>query len=379
MPYTKKKIFYIGGDDVNLRIPIIKLLDKNGFDISAIGAGEKPKEKFENSNIKYFKYDLDRGYNIFADINTIFEIYGILKDEKPDIVQTFSTKPTILGSVAAWFAGVPKIIRTINGMGRIFSFESKKNYFLRKAYHFLHWVLSKITHTTIFQNKDDFKYFKKKRLVEDNKLLYVAGSGVSIEDLENSIVDDASLEKLKHNLNTKDKCVVLLISRMLQSKGVIEYLESAKKITKNSNEIKFLLVGPKEVGEERVDLSVINQYEEVCTYLGYRSDASSIMQISDIVVLPSYYKEGVPRVLIEGAALGKPIISTDVNGCRDIAVHNENGIIVPIKDSNKLSNAILLLANDKEKRIQMGKKGKILVSKSFSLERVCEGWMSVYV
>ena len=102
------------------------------------------------------------------------------------------------------------------------------------------------------------------------------------------------------------------------------------------------------------------------------------MEISDIVVLPSYYKEGVPRVLIEGAALGKPIISTNVNGCRDITIHDKNGLIVPIKDSNKLADAILLLANDKEKRTAMGVKGIELVSENFTLERVCKGWMRVY-
>ena len=102
------------------------------------------------------------------------------------------------------------------------------------------------------------------------------------------------------------------------------------------------------------------------------------MKISDIVVLPSYYKEGVPRVLIEGAALGKPLISTNVNGCRDIVKDNENGLIIPTRDSKKLTHAILLLANDLQKRIEMGKIGKKLVSESFSLKKVCKGWMSVY-
>lgn len=375
----KKRVFFIGGDDVNLRIPIAQMLQKSGFEVSCIGAGTKPLKRFKNTNIEYFKYDLDRGYNLFADILTIYSIYKILKNEKPDIVQTFSTKPTILGSIAAWLAGVPKIIRTINGMGRIFSFNSRMNYFLRLIYHFLHWTLSKLTHNTIFQNKDDFKYFEQKKLINVEKSFYVAGSGVSVEELEKSIMDVTKLDELKESLKIDDHCVIILVSRILKSKGIVEYLESSKEIQrKNSKKFKFFLVGPLDVGDDSIDKPFLNKYEDYCTYLGYRKDVSSLMKISDIVVLPSYYKEGVPRVLIEGAALGKPLISTNVNGCRDIVKDNENGLIIPTRDSKKLTHAILLLANDLQKRIEMGKIGKKLVSESFSLKKVCKGWTSVY-
>lgn len=376
MPNKTLSIFLIGGEDIHLRIPIIEMLHNSNYKIIAVGS--KAQKSFKNSNIKYIQYRLNRGYNFLKDISTIFELYKIIKNEKPDIVHTFDTKPNILASVAAWLAQTPKRIKTINGMGRVFSVDSKKNYFLRKIYNALQIITSKLTHFTIFQNTDDLEYFVSNKLIQENNAFHVAGSGVSVEALNLSLGSCDEISKLKNSLNINNQCVIILISRILKAKGVLDYLESATEISKLSNNVKFLLVGPIEIGPDGIKKTDIDKYKDVCDYLGFRSDVPNLIKISDVVVLPTYYKEGVPRVLIEGAALSKPLISTDVNGCRDIVVNNYNGILVPTKNPKKLSEAILTLVKNSKMRVDYGKNGRDLVIKNFSLTKVCDGWRNLY-
>ena len=135
-----------------------------------------------------------------------------------------------------------------------------------------------------------------------------------------------------------------MVSRIIKSKGIFEYLECAREIVNEGHQIKFLLVGPLESEFGNISQSSIDEYADVCSYLGFRDDVSSLISLSHIIVLPSYYKEGVPRVLIEGASLSKPLIATNVNGCRDIVVDKYNGIIIPVKDSKALVNGVLELS-----------------------------------
>lgn len=375
--YNKKPtIWFIGGEDVSLRIPMIKML--KAFDYKVVAVGSESSRIFNDNNIVYFSYKLCRGFTPIQDIKTVLELYGLFSCEQPDIVHTFDTKPNILACIAARIARIPKIIRTINGMGKIFSDETWRTYLYKKIYYILQYIISRVTKFTIFQNQDDLKYFTSRGLISVDKARYVAGSGVCIEDFEKSVGSQSDLENLKADLDIKDRCTVLLVSRIIKAKGIVEYLESARAISGLSNKVRFLLVGPIEAGTDALDKSVIDGYSDVCSYLGYRSDVSTLIALSDIVVLPSYYKEGVPRTLIEGAALSKPLITTDVSGCRDIVINEYNGLLVPVKDSKKLSKAILYFADNPEARLEMGKKGRQLVFDKFSLTKVCDGWRALY-
>ena len=371
-----KKIFFVGGEDISLRIPMIKLLETFKYNVSAVGSEDK--YFFEDQNINYYKYSLKRRFSLFSDFFTFYDLYKLFKIKKPDIVQTFDTKPNVIAVFAAYFAGVPRIIRTINGMGSIFAYNSIRSYALRIIYCLFQFITSLISEFTIFQNKDDLNYFLSMRLMKKKKAIYVGGSGVSELDFKKNIGTPDYLEKLKNEFDLHNKCVIILISRIIKAKGIIEYLESAKSLNKSEKGIKFLLVGPVESGDDSIDISSIKKYEEFCVYLGYRNDISSLIHLSDIVVLPSYYKEGVPRTLIEGASLSKPLISTDVSGCRDIVLHQHNGIIIPPKNVDKLSKAIKFLSDNPDVRRDMGIKGKELVRQKFSLEVVCEGWRGLY-
>lgn len=372
----KKKIFLVGGADASLRIPMAQLLIAEGFEVTVIGS--EPSHYFDQVEIKYLQYSLDRTVAPLLDIKSIFELYRIFRNHRPEVVHSFDTKPNILATIAAWLARVPTIIRTINGMGSIFSEKSARNLVLKQAYYGTYYLGSLLSQFTIFQNTHDMEYFLSRGLVSSTQARYVAGSGVCIAQFQDTVGDKSYLNALRNEFDLNNKCTIILISRIIKQKGIIQFLESARAVSALSDNTRFLLVGSIEMGSSGIELSVIEAYSNVCQYLGHRGDVSSLIAISDVVVLPSYYKEGVPRSLIEGASLGKPLISTKVSGCSDIVVDNYNGVLVPPKDTQELTRAILHLVNNAELRAEMGLKGRELVDKKFSLQRVCEGWSSLY-
>lgn len=136
---------------------MVKLLEHYDFDVKVLGS--ESKHVFDKANTSYCHYSLDRGFTPFKDIKTVFELFRIFSNEQPDIVHTFDTKPIILACIAAWLAGVLTIIRTINGMGKIFSVENSKMWLLKKIYQFLQACMSRVSQFTLFQNQDDLEYF----------------------------------------------------------------------------------------------------------------------------------------------------------------------------------------------------------------------------
>ena len=370
----KKRIVFIGGEDISLRIPMIKSLIDLDFDVWVIGS--EREELFESASIAYSVYSLNRRFSPLSDLFSFIRLVKLLKEIQADVVHTFDTKPNILGSFAAWLVGTPKIIKTINGMGKIFSYDSKFNSLLRIIYSFSQSLTNKISTYTIFQNSDDKQYFISKGMIESNKAIYVPGSGVSIDLINKSIKEEAELQSLRKSLQLENKITVILISRIIKAKGIIEYLESSALVKHHSKNVRFLLVGPIEGNE--VSKADIQEYSDSCTYIGFRDDVSSLIFLSDVVVLPTYYKEGVPRCLIEGAALGKPLIATDASGCRDIVQNDENGILINTHDVIGLSDAILKLVKYPKLREEMGKKGIDLVNEKFSLANISASWASLY-
>lgn len=376
MDHNKKRLFFVGGEDVSLRIPMVKMLNKLGYEVTVVGS--ETRQIFDQANIRYFNYSLDRGFTPLLDLKAVYQLFKLFREKRPEIVHTFDTKPNILACVASWFARVPKTIRTINGMGDIFSSKSLRNAILSRIYNLSQYLASGLSQYTIFQNVDDMEYFSSRGLISAKKARYVAGSGVSVEEFEKSVGSEGYLAALKDDLNILGGCTTILIARIIKAKGIIEYLESARELSKRSKRLKFLLVGNIEAGADALHKSIIDEYSDVCLYLGHRDDVSSLIAVSDIVVLPSYYKEGVPRTLIEGASLRKPLVSTSVSGCKDIVIDKHNGILVPPQDAEKLMDAIWYLSNNPAIRFEMGNKGRQLVEDSFSLEKVCEGWCGLY-
>ena len=374
---SKVKILYVGGEDVRMRLPILHELAGMGFQMSVLGSEDSLI--FKKNKIKYSRYTLERGLSPFSDRNTLKQWVELFQKEKPDIVHAFDTKPAMLVPIAARKAGVPYVVRTITGMGYVYSSLSPFALCLRLVYRILQRRASALSNMTIFQNEDDQKYFEAKNLVSKNKSVLVRGSGVSIPFLESQKPCQSELNKLRLDLGLQDSVVVLMVARLVQHKGVQEFLEAARQVRKIFPQCRFILVGGQaSEGSQAVSKAMIDSYQNDVQWLGPRSDVPSILSLSDIFVLPSYYREGVPRALLEAGVFGLPLITTDMPGCRDVVRNGKEGILVKPRDSVSLKNSILKLTENKSLRDQMGVCAKKRVEKYFSLETVSNSYGKIY-
>ena len=373
------KIIYIGGPDISLRFPFIKLLISKGYKVFVIGSSKKEKKMFEKGGIPYLYYCLNRKFSVFSDVKSFFQLYKILKKEKPLIVHAFDTKPTILGRIAAKLAGVPVIIGTIPGMGSLFSEDTFTNKILRSFYIIAQKIACRVSDLTIFQNYDDLNFFITKKIISFSKATIIKSSGVDIKKFSPENLQSKKLQKTKSELGLNSKSVkIFMITRLVKYKGVQEFLEAAKILKSKYRNIDFFLIGPADNTVAAFPLEEVKKYANVVKYTGPRNDIPEILYFADIVVLPTYYREGIPRILLEAASMRKPIVTTNIPGCREIVNDGINGFLVPPKDSVALAKAIEKLILNDNLRKQMGKISRERVIKEFSLDIIFKQTLNLY-
>ncbi len=363
----------ISGDDVSKRIPISKRLQPLGYDITI--AGSEAPEIFERHQMDYIPYSLEREFSISKDRGTMKEVEQIFSKRPFDIVHAFDTKPTMLVPYALRNHPSIKVVRTITGLGRIFTSNDPKNLVLRQVYSVIQNQIQKDVVHTIFQNETDYELFLEKGFVQSNRASVIKGSGIDLSNFSNQPLPKKGL---KEDLGLRsDTVTFILISRLVKQKGIIEYLKAARICQQAGMEFNFLLVGPIDNQKDAISKEVIDQYGDIVTYLGRRNDIKELLNISDIFVLPTYYREGVPRVLLEAAAMKLGLITTDMPGCNDVVKHEWNGLIVPIKNEQALAKSMMSLAKqpDKLERFKIVNKNHI---QEFSLTNVTAAYHQLY-
>jgi len=366
-------IVFVGGDDVDSRIELSNKLMKFGHKINIIGTAKE--DKFVKSGIPYQKYYFNDGLSFFNDVRTIFELRNILKRKNRNtIIHAFDTKPAIFLPLAAIGLKHIKITRTINGMGRIFTEKNMQNLFLIYLYKLIQKIIMKKVDFTIFQNDDDCKYFIENDLFPKNRSKTIKSSGINLRKF-NTEVKDEKIKELENELKIdKTQKTFILISRMVRQKGIFTYLKAAKICKEKGYNYNFLLVGQL---DRSVKIEEIEEYSKYVNYLGRREDIRELLKISDIFVLPTYYREGVPRVLLEASAMGLGLITTNMPGCKDVVVDEYNGKLIKINDENDLSEKMIYMAENEEKLKQYQKNSKEKV-KEFDLDIVVKNYHEVY-
>ena len=319
----------------NFRKDLIKFLQSKGFKVIAVGAKDELSIDLESSlkelNIEFIEVDVDRkSMNPIKDLKYLIKLFFIYRSIKPLVVIHFTIKPNIYGSLAATFANI-NYINTINGLGSALI----KDNILSKILKLMYKVALKNSKKVFVQNRDDFEFFKK--LIGDSKLAIVPGSGVNVKSFFNQRVED-------------DKFRFLLVARLLKDKGVMEYIEAAKIVKQKYSNVEFLLAGQFDSGNpSAISKEYIDQNSEFVKYIGVTSDIREFFKLCDVVVLPSY-REGLSRVLIEAASAYKPLIATNVAGCKDVVKDGYNGFLVKLKDVKSLADAMKKMINlDKKK------------------------------
>ena len=297
-----------------------------------------------------------------------FELARLFRQLKPDLIHVFTLKAMCVGGFAFLMANKSAVLMTVTGLGYAFTSRTLKARLLGKAVStIMPPLLKRAGDEFIFQNQDDLAVFHDQFRIDRARLSLIRGSGVN--------TGEYTMLSEKAGIPT-----VLLVARMLRDKGVFEFVEAASILKHEGVQARFLLVGdPDPENPAGIPGPQLKEWHEsgVIEWRGYCHDMFTLFSEAHIVCLPSY-REGAPKVLIEAAACGKPIVTTDVSGCREVVRHNQNGLLVPPRDSHALADALRTLINDPRLRISMGQKGRALAESEFSLERVINENFKLY-
>lgn len=372
------KIFLAGGEDVHMRLPRMRKLRDLGHQVAAIGSGKA--DAFRKDGFVFYPYSLKRNFDLAADWQSYRELTEIFRREQPDIVHAFDTKPCLLVPFAARKAGIRGVFRTITGMGRVFSRSDFKSLCLRFLYCRLHRLASRRCTMTFFQNRDDLDYFLRRGMVKKEKTDLIPGSGIDMDEVRRVKPSRGALAGMRDSMGTTDRIVVIMMSRLTEEKGVREYVEAAKILQRHSKVFHFLLAGGFEsAGHGGISRREIEEVSDCVHYLGSVSNPLQLLYACDIAVLPTRYREGIPRSLLEAMAVGLPVVTTDMPGCRDAVRDGENGYLIPPSNPFALADAIRKLAGDgEEKRKIMGEKGRQRVEKNMTLSHIVEQTLRHY-
>jgi glycosyltransferase involved in cell wall biosynthesis len=307
------------------------------------------------------------------------ELRRLFLEHKPSIVNAFTTKPVLLVPIAARLSGVRNVVQTITGRGYVASDAFFFAWMLRGVYWTIHRLNSRYTSVTVFQNSGDREYFLKAGLVQSGRDRLVPGSGIDVERLLSRRPPDSQVQQLRDELDLQGRTVVTMVSRLFRQKGVSEYLQAAAEVRRRRDNPVFLVVGEAGPGWSKGRTArELEKYNGIVRYLGRRDDIPAILALTDIFVFPSYYGEGIPRVLLEAGLFGVPIVATDLPGCREVVRHKWNGLLVSPRNVPVLVDAILTLLDSKEQRDLMGGRSATFIRDGFELGKVADSYAAIY-
>jgi N,N'-diacetylbacillosaminyl-diphospho-undecaprenol alpha-1,3-N-acetylgalactosaminyltransferase len=305
------------------------------------------------------------------DISLFWKLYQIFRSEQFDIVHTMTIKPNIYGMFAARLAGVRRKVCLVSGSGFLFLDEPQSKIAKWRSFvTLLYKAGMALSDCVWFQNPDDMRLFTDRRLASKEKSILIKSGGINLEEYSPNSVDPGEIERLKDALGLPGAApLVLMVSaRMIWSKGVREYIEAVRKLHDRHREWYFLMICPKDNGSpDSVPAAYIkaNKAERLIVIDTFVHDIKKYIGLADILVLPSYYPEGVPRVLLEGLAMAKPIVTTDHPGCRETVREGENGFLIPVKNSAKLAEKLEWLMRDGVMRKRFGSKSRERAEQEF--------------
>lgn len=361
-------VLLVGGPDVDARIPLMRFL-RNDFEIAAVGSNPALADHFSAAGFTYYTYGLGRSTNPLRDALAIWQLTGIFRRLKPRIVHAFDTKPGVYACIAARLAGVPVVVGTVTGLGSLYVTDSWSVRMLRRVYEQLQKLASAFSDLTIFQNRDDASQFVDGGVVPAGKALLIPGSGVMTDVYSQSAITKEDRLRLRAQLGLPpDEPVVTMISRVIRSKGVLDFVAAARDASERGLRARFVLVGaddPESV--DRLTNAERDLLRKTVIWTGPRRDIAAILGISSAFVLPTAYREGIPRVLLEAASMGLPIVTTDSPGCNDVVEDGVNGFLIRAGDPAALGKAILQLLEQPELREHFGQISRRRAVEQFDL------------
>ncbi len=339
----------------NFRTGLITELQKMGYKVVAIAPKDIYSQKLIDTDMDYFDIKMNNmGTNPIDDAKLIYSYYKLYKKIKPDILLHYTIKPNIYGSIAAKMLNIP-VISSITGLGTVFLHDKLSS----KVAKLLYKVTLKIPEKVFFENESDKNIFLKQGFVKHEKIVLIPGAGINTNAFM-PMKQVKSCEKNKHKF--------LFIARLVKDKGLIEYIDAIRLLRAKYSNVEFAILGPfYHENPTAITKSEMNKWieEGIVDYLGESDDVKSIIAQYDCVVLPSY-REGLSRVLLEAASMGKPIVTTNVPGCKEVVLDGVNGFLCEKEDAHDLADKMeQMIMLDYDERIQMGKRGRERVVEVF--------------
>jgi glycosyltransferase involved in cell wall biosynthesis len=376
---NQNEIFY------RLRMPWIRLLRENGYKVYAVVASGAWNEKIEEGGAEFVEWKLSRsGRNPLSEFGSVLGLTRILRRIKPDIVQNFHTKPNIYAPIAAKLAGVPVSVSTVTGLGYTFVERSGiASNIGRRMNLRMYSIANALAKQVAFQNPDDMSLLRESGGISNSKGTFIrGGSGVDVTEYSRNTRDSAESVNLRKSLGiSPDAFVVMFVGRLQLDKGLVEFVEAARLLKKKHSDIVFVMVGAPDPGNKRsVSKSTLAQWksEGDVVFTGRREDVPDLMAMANTVAAPTFYREGLPRTLLEAAATGLPLIGTDMPGVREAITHDVNGVLIPTKDSGALASAVEDLADNPDKARRYGAASLDRAKNEFDYRRVIGEYLKLY-
>jgi glycosyltransferase involved in cell wall biosynthesis len=370
-PLAGRKILMLVSEDwyfCSHRLPIGIALKNAGADVVVVTRVRDHAKPIEDAGLRLRPTGLDRsGLNPLHDRKTIAELLDIYREERPDLVHHVALKPTLYGAYCAWRTGVPAVVNALAGMGFLFLARSLPARGIRFVVRILLRVLlNRPNSRTILQNADDIELLTRRISVAEERIRLIRGSGVDI----------ARFHPVTPPAGTP---VAVCVSRMLRDKGIVELVEAARLLKTRGVDLRVRLVGGGDDNPASISDQQLTAWkaEGVVEIAGPSTDIPGEYARAHIAVLPSY-REGLPKSLLEAAAAGRPMVATDVPGCREVCREGETGLLVPARAVAPLADALERLAADPALRDRLGAHARDLAVAEFAEDIVVGQTLDLY-
>jgi glycosyltransferase involved in cell wall biosynthesis len=365
------RILLVGNDPEYFlmhRLAFAGALSQEGVDLHVAIPFMPEDPRFKSLDFPLHRIALSRGSrNPLDEIRAMRAILEVSRKVAPIIVHHVTIKPIMYGSIAARLLRTPVVVNSVTGLGYIFSSSNRDARIMRSVVvPALRLGCNRRDVTMLFENADDLEVYRGYGISSAATSLVVPSSGIDVDSFE-------------VHAHREDSVTVMFLGRMLYDKGVREFAAAARAVKRRRPEIRFVLVGGSDPNPESISEGTLREWqsEGLLEHWGWRSDIPAVLQSADILCLPSY-REGLPRALLEGGASGLALITTDVPGCRDAIIPGRSGLLVPVRDSEALANAILDLAESAARRTAMGAEARMDVRARFSVTSVVAQTRAAY-
>lgn len=367
-----KKILFVVNDApffLSHRLPLAQAARDAGYEVHVATPDSPLSSTIQKEGFQFHAIPLHRSskrlWKEMQSFRTLLQLYRHLQ---PDLVHLVTIKPVLYGGGAARLAKVPAVVYAVPGLGHVFLHGGIQARMLRTVVKRVYGYVFRHPHARIiFQNPDDRQFMQQAQLVTSTDSVLIRGSGVDM----NAFVPQPEMNGTP---------VVVLAARMLWEKGVGEFVDAARQLREQKVEARFILAGESDPGNpSAVPVWQLEQWHDsgVVEWLGTCDDMARIFAESHVVCLPSY-REGLPKVLIEAAACGRPIVTTDVPGCREVVRHEENGLLVPVRNATALAAALRRLITSAVLRRFLGERGREIAVAEFAVEKVVAQTLAIY-